>query len=190
MAAINELCNSAILLDKGSVEMQGDKDKCIIEYQRKNSYISHYEALKNDFEVGNERIKVQSYSATPIHGNVLNINSGVRITVDFTSNIQNATVDLSFYLKNSHEVIVMSNGFMISENGERGTYSISLDIPSNILNEDSYYFDMFWGINRSEIAFRTQSFGFEINGTRNQFGDIKKSPGVISPAIVSEIKKL
>ncbi|MEI7487191.1 MAG: hypothetical protein WCJ72_07230, partial [Chryseobacterium sp.] len=121
---------------------------------------------------------------------ILNINSGATVEVHFTSRIQNSMLDLSFYLRNSHEITVMSNGFIVSENGEPGDYILSFEIPPNILNEDSYYFDMFWGIDRSEIAFKTESFGFEINGIKNQFGEIRKSPGVIYSNINSQIKKI
>lgn len=190
MAAVNELCNSAILLDKGSVLMQGNKDKCIIEYQKRSGHISGYDALKDNFKIGNDKIIVKSYSMTPISGNILNINSGAKMEVHFTSRIQNSMLDLSFYLRNSHEITVMSNGFIVSEKGEPGEYILNFEIPPNILNEDSYYFDMFWGIDRSEIAFKTESFGFEINGIKNQFGEIRKSPGVLYSNINSQIKKL
>uniref|UniRef100_A0AAU6WS61 ABC transporter ATP-binding protein n=1 Tax=Chryseobacterium endophyticum TaxID=1854762 RepID=A0AAU6WS61_9FLAO len=146
MAAINELCNNAILLDKGTVLMQGDKDKCIIEYQKRSGHISYYNILENDFKIENDKIQVLSYSATPIHGNVLNINSGARFEINFLSKVQNAMLDLSFYLRNSHEVTVMSNGFIISDNIEKGPYSLVFEIQPNILNEDSYYFEMFWGL--------------------------------------------
>ncbi|AZA53053.1 polysaccharide ABC transporter ATP-binding protein [Chryseobacterium sp. G0201] len=190
MAAVNELCNTAILLDKGSVLMQGNKDKCIIEYQKRSGHISGYDVLKDNFKIGNDKIIVKSYSMTPVNGNILNINSGATVEVHFTSRIQNSMLDLSFYLRNSHEITVMSNGFIVSENGEPGDYILSFEIPPNILNEDSYYFDMFWGIDRSEIAFKTESFGFEINGIKNQFGEIRKSPGVIYSNINSQIKKI
>ncbi|MCF2221907.1 ABC transporter ATP-binding protein [Chryseobacterium sp. PS-8] len=190
MAAINELCNSAILLDKGTVLMQGDKDKCIIEYQKRSGHLSYYNVSEHDFKIENDKIKVLSYTVEPILGNVLNINSGAKFEIIFLSKVQNSTLDLSFYLRNSHEVTILSNGFIISENGETGEYSLVFEIQPNTLNEDSYYFEMFWGINRSEIALKTESFGFEINGIRNQFGDIRKSPGVIFPNIISNVKKI
>ncbi|MCU7614247.1 ATP-binding cassette domain-containing protein [Chryseobacterium sp. GMJ5] len=188
MAAVNELCNSGILLDKGSILMQGPNDKCIIEYQKRSGHISHYSIESDDFKIENENIAVKSYSALPIHGSVLNINSGVRIEILFSNKIKNAKLDLSFYIRNSHEVTVMSTGMMISDQAELGDYTLSFEIEPNILNEDSYYFEMFWGVNRSEVAFKTELFGFEINGIKNQFGEITKSPGVLFPKISHQVR--
>jgi len=190
MAAVNELCKTGILLDQGKVLIQDSIDKCIVEYQKKSGHISFYDKLKDNFAIENKNISVNKYSVTPIEGNVLNITSGARVKVEFTSKIKASTLDLSFYLRNSHEVTVMSTGIMVSSTGEDGKYSVIFEIPSNTLNEDGYYFEMFWGINRSEVAFATEAFGFEINGIRNQFGEILKSPGVIFPIIKSTIKKL
>ncbi len=189
MAAVNELCNTGILLDQGKVLIQNSIDKCIVEYQKKSGHIFSYDKLKNDFIIENKNISVSKYSITPIEGKVLNITSGARVELEFTSKIQVSTLDLSFYLRNSHEVTVMSTGIMVSSTGDIGEYSVIFELPANTLNEDSYYFEMFWGANRSEVAFATEAFGFEINGVRNQFGEIAKSPGVISPIIKSTIKK-
>ena len=79
---------------------------------------------------------------------------------------------------------------MVSEKGEIGNYDVCFEIPANTLNEDGYYFDMFWGVDRSKIAFKTELFGFEIHGVRNPNGAVMKSPGVIFPEIKSRISKV
>ena len=190
MAAVNELCNSGILLDEGLVVMQSDVNKIIVEYQKKSGNISDYNSAVNDFKIGNHNITVNKFTVSPVNGDVLNIKSGARIEVCFTSRIKNASLDISFFLRNSHEITVLSTGFMVSEKGEMGDYNVCFEIPANTLNEDGYYFDMFWGVDRSEIAFKTESFGFEIHGNRNHNGGILKSPGVIFPEIKSEITRI
>ena len=183
MAAVNELCRTGILLDNGLISMQGSIDKCIVEYQKKTGNISKYDYLTSDLKIENNLITVNKYSVSPIEGNVLNITSGARVQVEFTSRVKNSKLDLSFFLRNSHEVTVLSSGFIVSEHAEMRKYLVSFDIPLNTLNEDGYYFDMFWGLNRSEVAFQTESFGFEILGFKNQFGEVKKSAGVIAPLL-------
>lgn len=190
MASVNELCNNGILLDQGQVLVQNSIDKCIVEYQKKSGHITNYHRLTNDNQIENHNISVHKYTVTAIEGNVLNIKSGVRVEIEFLSKIKASTLDLSFYLRNSQEVTVMSTGIMISSTGEPGEYSLVLEIPANILNEDGYYFEMFWGINRSEIAFKTEAFGFEITGVRNHMNETIKSPGVIAPIITHAVKKL
>ena len=190
MAAVNELCNTGILLDQGKVLIQDSIDKCIVEYQKKSGHISSYDKLKDNFAIENKNISINKYSVTPIEGNVLNITSGARVELEFTSKIKATTLDLSFYLRNTHEVTVMSTGIMVSSTGDDGKYSVVFEIPSNTLNEDGYYFEMFWGIDRSEIAFKTESFGFEIHGVRNHIGEIVKSPGVIAPLLQYKVSNI
>ena len=158
--------------------------------QRNIKHYTNFQDAVNDFKIGNHNITVNKFTVSPVNGDVLNIKSGARIEVCFTSRIKNASLDISFFLRNSHEITVLSTGFMVSEKGEMGDYNVCFEIPANTLNEDGYYFDMFWGVNRAEITFKTESFGFEIHGNRNHNGGVLKSPGVIFPEIKSQITKI
>ncbi|MBM7417830.1 MULTISPECIES: ABC transporter ATP-binding protein [Chryseobacterium] len=189
ITAIKELCNTGILLDKGRLINQGDVNQCIIEYQ-KNSDIKFSYNSKEDHEIfENEKIKVNLYKTEPINGDIIDIKSGILVTVSFTSKLESINLDLSFMLKNSQDLTVMSTGLVLTQNkdSQKGEFTVSFEIPPYTLNEDSYYFDFFWGVNRSEIAYRTESFGFEIHGMKNQFGEIVKSPGVLFPKIVHKV---
>jgi hypothetical protein len=46
---------------------------------------------------------------------------------------------------------------------------------------------MFWGLDRSEIAFQFEDFGFEVLNIENSVGEIIKSPGILFPNINYEI---
>lgn len=185
ITAIKELCNTGILLDKGKLINYGDVNKCIIEYQKNSDVKFSYNSKidKENFE--NEKIKINSYKTEPINGDIIDIRSGILVTVSFTSKLESINLDLSFMLKNSQDLTVMSTGLVLTENkdSQKGEFTVSFEIPPYTLNEDSYYFDLFWGINRSEIAYKTESFGFEVHGMKNQFGEIVKSPGVLFPKI-------
>lgn len=192
ITAIKELCNNAILLEKGQQIMQGEVNRCIIEYQKNSQVKFSYDYLNHPEKVENDKIQVKSFITEPIAGDMINIKSGVRVTVTFMSKLENVDIDLSFFLKNSHDLTVMSTGLMVCGNkdAEKGDYTVTFEIPPYTINEDSYYFDFFWGINRSEIAFRTEAFGFEVNGMQNQFGEIIKSPGILFPQITHKIEKV
>ncbi|PIF43411.1 ABC-type polysaccharide/polyol phosphate transport system ATPase subunit [Chryseobacterium sp. 52] len=192
ITAIKELCNTALLLDKGKLISQGDVNKCIIDYQKNSDTKLSYNYLEDSTVLENENIMVKSYKAEPINGDMITTKSGIRITVAFTSKLQDVDVDLSFFLKNSHDLTIMSTGLMISQNKdiERRDYTASFEIPPYTINEDSYYFDFFWGINRTDVAFRTELFGFEVHGIQNEFGEIVKSPGILFPKITHSIEKL
>ncbi|GEJ46801.1 MULTISPECIES: ABC transporter ATP-binding protein [unclassified Chryseobacterium] len=191
ITAIKELCNYGILLDKGTLVTQGDINKCIIEYQKNNDIKFFYDYSNDNTKVENHKILVKSYKAEPINGDMINIKSGIKVTVTFMSKLENVDIDLSFFLKNSHDLTVMSTGIMVSQNknSEKGDYTVSFEIPPYTINEDSYHFDFFWGVNRSDIAFRTELFGFEVHGMQNQFGEIIKSPGILFPRITHTVER-
>ncbi|HAO06593.1 MAG TPA: hypothetical protein DCQ50_06290 [Chryseobacterium sp.] len=192
ITAIKELCNAGLLLEKGSLVTQGDINKCIIEYQKNSDIKFSYDYSNDNVRVENDKILVKSYKAEPINGDMINIKSGIIITVTFMCKLKDVDIDLSFFLKNSHDLTVMSTGIMVSQNknSEKGDYTVSFEIPPYTINEDSYHFDFFWGINRSDIAFRTELFGFEVHGMQNQFGEIIKSPGILFPRITHKVEKI
>jgi lipopolysaccharide transport system ATP-binding protein len=192
ITAIKELCNSGILLEKGQLVTHGDINRCIIEYQKNSQVKFSYNYSESPEKIENDKIQVKSFITEPINGDMINIKSGVRVTVTFMSKIQNVNIDLSFFLKNSHDLTIMSTGLMVCENkdAEKGDYTVTFEIPPYTINEDSYYFDFFWGVNRSEIAFRTEAFGFEVHGMQNQFGEIIKSPGILFPQIIHKVQKV
>jgi lipopolysaccharide transport system ATP-binding protein len=86
-------------------------------------------------------------------------------------------------------VIIFSRGLFIAtkKNIKKGNYTITFEIPPYTLNEDTYYFEMFWGLDRSEIAFQFEDFGFEVLNIENSVGEIIKSPGILFPNINYEI---
>lgn len=192
ITAIKELCNTALLLDKGNLISQGDVNKCIIDYQKNSDTKLSYNYLEDPVVLENKNIFIKTYKAVPINGDMITTKSGIRITVGFTSKMEGVDIDLSFFLKNSHDLTIMSTGLMISQNKdtEKRDYTVSFEIPPYTINEDSYYFDFFWGVNRTDIAFRTELFGFEVHGTQNEFGEIVKSPGILFPKITHSIDKL
>ncbi|WP_223608930.1 ABC transporter ATP-binding protein [Chryseobacterium sp. OSA05B] len=192
ITAIKELCNTGLLLDKGRLITQGDVNKCIIDYQKNADTKLFYNYMDDPTVFENENILVKSYKAEPINGDIITVKSGIRVTVTFTSKMVGVDLDMSFYLRNSHDLTIMSTGMMISEdkNIEKRDYTASFEIPPYTINEDSYYFDLFWGINRTNVAYRTEAFGFEIHGIQNEFGEIVKSPGILFPKITHSIEKL
>lgn len=192
MSAIQQLCSTAILLQNGKLSMQGTTDKIILEYQKNQNLISSYHNKFSDIKFENENICINSFHAKPLIGNILTINSGINIEIEFESKLKGVDLDLSFFLKNAQEIIIFSKGFILGSknNISPGKYNISFAIPANFLNEDSYYFDMFFGVNKSEIVFRFTDFGFEIISSENENGIISKAPGILSPNISFKLSKI
>jgi lipopolysaccharide transport system ATP-binding protein len=190
LSAVRELCNNGILLRNGKLCVKDDIDKCILEYQNNNHYLSKYNNKENSRLFENEYIKILSFSANPNEGKNILISTGISISVVFESKIDQKTLDLSFYLKNSQEIVVFSKGIIIanSYNLRKRVYTVEFEIANYTLNEDKYFFEMFWGIDRQKIAYKFIEFGFEVLNIENSLGEFNKSPGVICPLIKYKVK--
>ncbi len=189
LSAVRELCNSGILLENGRLVHNGRIESCIAEYQKNNNQLSRYNSRDSNKVFENQNIKIISFSASPEIGGLITVDSGVKISVTFLNKIPSGSIDLSFYLKTAGETTIFSTGMMVANknNIQQKEYTVSFTIPANTLNEDQYYFDMFWGHNRSEVAYSFQDFGFEILNVENALGEVVKSPGVLAPKILYSI---
>jgi lipopolysaccharide transport system ATP-binding protein len=192
IGAVKELCNSGLLMRNGNLALSAQIDYCISEYQKSFNQLSYYNSNDLDRGFENQNIKVKKFKAAPIQGSMINVKSGIRISIEFENKIDEVDLDLSFYLRNKMEDTIFSTGLIVSnkQNIILGDYLVSFDIPPYMLNEDDYYFEMFWGVNRSEIAYKFTEFGFEVSNVENQFGEIIKSPGILYPNITYQVNKI
>ena len=103
--------------------------------------------------------------------------------------MSNIDLDLAFYFRNTMEETIFSTALFIANKNdlEKRDYKVSFNIPAYTINEDTYYFEMFWGVNRSETAFIFTEIGFDVFNIENAFGEILKSPGILSPNITYQI---
>ncbi len=190
LGAVQELCNTGILLVNGRLEMQGSTDKCIVEYQKSKSQLTHYHHMEDERKFENQHVQVLSFSVSPIAGSIINVVSGQKVHIEFFNKTPNVDLDISFFVKNSQNIVVFSTGLLISKKMDTkvGVQCIEFKIPPYTLNEDYYYFDLFWGHNRSDIAFRFEEIGFEVHAAENELGELTKSPGIIYPKIDYKIQ--
>lgn len=190
LSSVKELCSQGILLEKGNSIFKGDINQCLLQYQKKNDKLSTYKKSDEDITFGNAKIKVLSFSATPIFDTFISVKSGVRIEIIFLNNVTSGSLDISFLLKTVEEITIFSTGVLIAakEDVKRRTYTVSFDLPPHLLNENQYYFDLFWGHNRKEILYRFENFGFEVLNNENEYGVVAKSPGILSPKLKYSIK--
>ncbi|WP_449399756.1 ABC transporter ATP-binding protein [Chryseobacterium wanjuense] len=170
MTAVKELCNKGILLNQGTLEYQGDMLSTIIEYQKSSATASSYRYNGNINEaLGNENIRVKEFSVTPIHGDLIDIDSGVHVKLVFENYRSNINLDATFELKNYEELIIFHVGKIITKNNDSkvGEYSLEFDIPSGLLNAGNYYFKLIFGKNQTEVLFITDNFiGFEVENVK------------------------
>lgn len=183
MTAVKELCNTGVLMKYGEVSYKGDMLETILEYQKDYELSNSYIAQNLDEAVGNTNIKLLEFSAKPINGEIIDVESGIRVKLQFYNVQPNINLDATFELRNFEELVVYHVGKLVTENNDSksGIYTIEFDMPAGMLNAGNYYFKLYFGKNQTELLFgKDNLIGFEVEnvkvGTKTHI-----YPGIIRP---------
>lgn len=170
MTAVKELCTKGILLNQGQIDYQGNILNTIIEYQKSSARDSSYTYNGNLNEaLGNDNIRIKEFSASPIKGDLIDIDSGVRVKLVFHNYCPDITLDTTFELKNYEELVIFHVGKLITENNDSkvGEYTVEFDIPAGLLNAGNYYFKLYFGKDQRILLFGIDEFiGFEVENVK------------------------
>ncbi|WP_326981891.1 ABC transporter ATP-binding protein [Chryseobacterium sp. MYb264] len=186
MTAIKELCNKGILLNQGQLAYSGKILDTIVEYQKnseaKTKYI-HEGSL--DTAIGNENIRILEFSAQPNHGDLIDIESGIKVKLRFFNFKAGINLDATFELRTYEEVPVFHTAALISTNNdsEAKEYCVEFNLPKNLLNTGNYYFKLIFGEDqRTPLFISPNIIGFEVENVK--FGkNMHVLPGIIRPEL-------
>ena len=184
ITAVKELCNTGILLKNGLIDYRGNIMETALQYQKSNSSTTEYvfDGVPEN-AIGNEKISLLEFTVKPIHGQIIDIEAGVRVKLVFENNVPEINLDATFELKNFEELVVFHVGKILSENynSKIGQYSIEFDIPPGLLNAGNYYFKLMFGKNQSELLFGIDNFvSFEVENVKVG-SKTHVYPGIIRP---------
>lgn len=182
MTAVKELCTKGILLNQGTLEYEGSVLNTIIEYQKNSASATsyHYNGIIDEAE-GNENIRIKEFSVAPVNGNIIDIDSGIRVKLVFKNFVPNINLGVTFELKNYEELIIFHVGKIISEHSKSGDYSLEFDIPSGLLNAGNYYFRLIFGQNQTTVLYAVDNMvGFEVENVKVG-AKMHIYPGIIRP---------
>ncbi len=167
---VKELCSKGILLNQGQIDYQGNILNTIIEYQKSSARDSSYTYNGNlDEAIGNENIRIKEFSASPVKGDLIDIDSGVRVKLVFQNYCPDITLDTTFELKNYEELVIFHVGKLITQNNDSkvGEYTVEFDIPAGLLNAGNYYFKLYFGKDQRILLFGIDEFiGFEVENVK------------------------
>jgi lipopolysaccharide transport system ATP-binding protein len=137
MAAVKSLCNSAILLDSGTIKLIGDVDHVITDYLDFGRTIPEFQ---NNSFYNLEEVAVLDYNFK----NVKSISNGEDFFISLNFNLKSDNPDLGFCIAiyNEHnELISAINSYhindMINKLG-KGKYNFTFKINKYILNTGIY----------------------------------------------------
>lgn len=170
MTAVKELCNKGILLTQGNLQYEGDMLSTIIEYQKTSAKASSYYYNGNINEaIGNENIRIKEFSVKPVTGQLIDIDSGVRVKLVFENYCPDITLDSTFELRTYEELVIFHVGKALSQNNDSkvGEYTVEFDIPPGLLNAGNYYFKLYFGKDQTVLLYGIDNFiGFEVENVK------------------------
>lgn len=167
MNAMQQLCNSGILITKGTITQQGDINSVI------NSYIesSKQDALLNeDFSRrGNKSILFKDFYVSNINGErIANIQMGedVFLNISYQRNVDVSSIDISFTIKNSlGEAIThvqnMDSDFEIPK--EQTFCDLNVKLENVLLVPGSYFISIWAGTNTEAYDCIENCMHFEVH---------------------------
>ncbi len=184
MASIRALCHTGILLNNGHIQTIGKINEVVETYigGKKDSNNSIYEDMA--LAPGNDKIRIREFSINPIHGNIIDVESGIHVNLVFYNASANIIIDTTFELRTADDVIVFHTGKVLSPDGDsrKGFYQVTFDIPAHTLNTGNYTIRIWFGQNQKYILWGTYEHHFHIENTyTNQGRNLNNLPGILKP---------
>ena len=193
MAAVKQMCTQGLVLRHGQTVFQGTELEAVNFYQNSNDMSSRFEH-KGTLETapGNANIRLLKFEVTPLQGEVLSISSGIKFEVVFSNSKPNINLDVTFELQNADDIAVFHHGTFVGDTNttQKAIYSVTGELPSNLLNAGIYQFKLLFGENQRHLLFGVDDVvQFEIlNEALGSNSSVL--PGVIRPNIRYEIKNV
>ena len=187
MAAIKALCNRGILLNKGSLTFEGNATEAIDLYQGAEHLARNSVVWTDDVAPGNDLIRLKSIKISPLHGAILDVDSGIEITTVFYNAIAGKNTDFTLYLYTIDNVCILETGIVISNDNSAkvGRYSTKGIIPPHLLNSGIYKITLVFGESQRYVLYKIEDVvTFEIEHTAtNRGSNMGRSPGLIRPIL-------
>ena len=181
MASVTNLCNKGLVLENGKITFNGTANDAVDFYLSNNTNeLSSHRKWEINEAPGNDKVKITEIKIADKTGkDIFHIDSQLNLSYTLHCNVENATLDTTIRVKNSQETIIFSDGkiFANDKNSKKGTYNVSVDFPSKILNSDIYSIDLIVGENRRYGLLNEQNiitfevlFGGNIDNDRRKAG--------------------
>lgn len=205
MAAVNNLCTKAVMLDGGRIVHDGETSQVVGHYLNSGLETSGELIFPNPEEApGNERVRLKAVriiSEEKITSDVM-LDQGCRIEIDYINNAENLPLAASIHLldKMGTEVLASVNWHSANlirddwfgKGFPKGVFRSACTVPPNFLNENYYSIRVVILSNNSHIElFTGEIIGFNTHDT----GEMRKEYtghwlGVVRPKLAWKTERL
>jgi lipopolysaccharide transport system ATP-binding protein len=162
MGAVSDICDKAIMIDKGNISSSGPADRVIRDYinHSMKTDLTSYESLKDThFRRGTGQVRITSlkmyHATTEQEQNEFDYRSDIGL--DFTINVQEPVEELFFLLalrsSLSREIITATERIRIPLNLKTGSFPFRITLPNLNLNPGVYETYYWLGSSRQETAY-------------------------------------
>ena len=188
MASIRSLCSRGVLLEKGMVKLDGKVDDVVSYYLQSNAVdVDNNNLYFEDINtaLGNDNIRIRSFSISPTMGPDLNIESGITLKLCFFNMVENALIDMACAIFTMEEVLVLQQSVIVSPNSDskRGYYTVEMKIPSYLLNKGRYMMRIWFGKAREYQLWGFLNHTFSVEDVADDLGYIIDKPGLVWPMV-------
>jgi lipopolysaccharide transport system ATP-binding protein len=136
---------------------------------------------------GNENIRLKSITIRPLHGSIIDIDSGIEISTVFYNTTAGKSLDFTLYLFTLEGVCLFETGVILSSAGDAsaGYFSTKGIIPPHLLNAGIYKVNLLFGESQRYVLYKIEDvISFEVDHTATGRGsNMSRTPGVIRPAL-------
>ncbi len=154
MTAIKQLCQKAIVLNKGVIEYEDNAVNAANYYLGKNQnrIITHFDWDYENAPGNSSRLKILNVNISPKVGNVIRIDSGISISVKCITKLKKSTINLYFEILSSEGSILIKSYYPIIDPEELvpGIYIAMINIPPNVLNKGIYNLNIWYDLSPHE----------------------------------------
>ncbi|MDP4129309.1 MAG: ABC transporter ATP-binding protein [Bacteroidota bacterium] len=186
MHALRNLCNRALLLEKGQIVASGDPEQVISQYLKSGEE----QFLGNDYSLkpampGNEYIRVQKVELVPEYIQehpFIDIRTPLRIKFEFWYDVEepgDLMAGIHLFNFTGEFIFDLTSG---RKTFQKGLLRGECLIPGNFLNDGSYYISIVFIRNATIRLFYLEScLSFDVEDYRENGSWYGKWPGIVRP---------
>ncbi len=194
MAAVKNLCNKGIVLEKGRVKIESDNiDECVNLYisegETDNSFLKQFDEQSSLY--GNHQIRLNEVEIiSSSNKNFITIKDAIKVKIRFTSFEEFESFNLSLTLRSYIDEAVILSQITEQKKVDKGQYEGVFEIPSNFLNNKPYSFDLFF-VNQYVALFKIANIiNFEVKDNREDISWYGNWGGYVRPNLPFNFEKI
>ncbi|WP_010663454.1 ABC transporter ATP-binding protein [Marinilabilia salmonicolor] len=191
MASVKKLCNRGVLIQNGNIIYGDTADKTVDFYQRGNAGTTQNQVFIEENDQNNKGIQPKEIKLTPLIGENIDVESGVKIFIKLKNHLENSNITSSINIFTTDDIQLFEAPCFISQNkdSKKGTYELLATIPPYFLNADKYRIKLVVAENQKYVLYKNENIlTFEIEDTSfNKGHSLNKVPGILRPKITWEV---